>query len=395
MNNLIDAFKIALGIFKSKTETFDSKEEEVYKLWSKDPANKRFIDEITSNHRIKEKIGLYDSADKEAVWAKTLDRISIDKKSNYHIDFWNRGRRIAAILVIGLLISMGVSTLMLLNQNEQTEFAHFLPGSSKAILIMEDGKQINLNSNDQEVSSSNGFLLRSKQSILDYMSQSKLHTVIEEEIKMHTLIVPLGGEYRVSLSDGTKVWMNSASTLKYPVLFTGETREVELVGEAYFEVSKGDKEFRIKSGEAQIIVLGTSFNLRSYPDDDNITTTLVTGKVKMNVGEKELDLTPGLQGRYHKVDKSFTAKPVNVKESIAWKDGVFYFEEETLEEILKQYGRWYDMKVKFENSALKSKTYTGVFKKDDAIEVFFDMVSETSDISFEAKGDTIIIKNQK
>ncbi|MFD2033666.1 FecR family protein [Belliella marina] len=395
MKNSKQSFKVALNIFKSISGLGSEREKDEFNEWVKNPANKKLFGEISSKESVRNKMELYDTADKDAVWSKTIGRITVSDSTVPQKTFWTGLRKIAAVVAIGLLVGLGVSTLVFLNDDGKTEFAQFVPGTRKAILIMEDGKQFNLNSNEQEVLASNGFKVKSVQSVLDYFVDESELEEDGKETKMHTLIVPIGGEYTVSLSDGTKVWMNSASTLRYPMVFTGDSREVELIGEAYFEVAKDQKEFRIRSGEVAVKVLGTSFNLRSYPDDDVIATTLVTGKVNMAVGDEQLDLTPGTQGNYHKVKKTFNVRKVHVKESIAWKNGMFYFEEVALEEILKQYGRWYDLKVVFEDNALKAKRFTGIFKKDETIEEFFEMVKETSDITFEAREDTVFIKNQK
>ena len=178
----------------------------------------------------------------------------------------------------------------------------------------------------------------------------------------------------VQLSDGTKVWLNSDSQLKYPINFiSGETRQVELVyGEAYFDVSpriehKG-ADFKVYQNKQEIQVLGTEFNIKAYKDETNIYTTLVEGKVAVSFEEYTQDLVPNQQSIVNLNNSKLIVATVNIYNEISWKEGIFSFEEKSLKEIMKVLSRWYDMDVVFKNKMIEDEEFIGVLGKDQNIE---------------------------
>lgn len=263
-------------------------------------------------------------------------------------------------------------------------------GTDKAILTLEDGSNVILEKGQAYVSeniSGNG---------KEIIYENRLHNT--KNIGYNYLTIPRGGQYFVKLSDGTQVWLNSDSKLKYPVQFVdGETRVVELLyGEAYFDVSPSaehrNSKFKVFTGDHEIEVLGTEFNINAYKDESEIYTTLVEGKVSVNSGILHKQLIPGEQSKYNKIDKAIKVSKTDVYNEVSWKRGTFSFKGKPIKDIMNVLSRWYDFEVYFENESLKKKTFGGVFSKDQRIEDILMMFENTNKISFEISGKTITVK---
>ncbi|RTE55477.1 FecR family protein [Arenibacter aquaticus] len=264
-------------------------------------------------------------------------------------------------------------------------------GSDKATLTLEDGSQIVLGKGNayetQNVHSSGEKIVYREDS-----SNS------EKEV-YNFLTIPRGGQFHLVLSDGTEVWLNSESQLKYPVYFKkGKTREVELVyGEGYFAVSpstehEGSK-FVVSNQSQEIEVLGTEFNMKAYKGDINIYTTLVEGKVVVSTTNGKRELLPSQQANLNLNDNSMDIASVNVYNEISWKDGVFSFRRKPLGEIMTVLSRWYDMDVVFENPDLEKAGFNGVLDKDQNIEDILNTIKNFKVIKdYEIINKTILLK---
>jgi len=263
-------------------------------------------------------------------------------------------------------------------------------GSKKAVLILERGRKVNLEeSTDSVFKETDGTLiLKNAASELVYNNASSAKSKeIYNQIK-----IPRGGEYSLVLADGTKVWLNSESSLRYPVQFVGNMRKVELTGEAYFEVTHNlNKPFIIQSHDTEIKVLGTSFNVSSYDDDEYIATTLVEGSVEVScLGNKEL-LKPGFQARVKRGGNRFKVEKVNADLYTSWKDGVFRFNNQSLEEICYQLSRWYNVEFFFTDHKYRELRFTGAAKKNKSLDFALGMIEKMADVHFAIKDDKIIV----
>ena len=206
------------------------------------------------------------------------------------------------------------------------------------------------------------------------------------------LDIPRKGEYRLVLADGTRVWLNSESSLKYPVAFQGNERKVYLEGEAYFEVSKDEhKPFTVVTGESSIRVLGTSFNVRAYADEAQLCATLVEGKVRLSHAQQSLILSPDEQGVVTLASGKLEKRKVDASLYTVWKDGRFVFENQTLEEIMNTLSRWYDVKVFYTNEQVKQAMFNGNLKRYDDFDQIVKMLELTGVAHFKINGETIII----
>lgn len=264
-------------------------------------------------------------------------------------------------------------------------------GTDKATLTLEDGSVVELkngNTFQTQNASSNG------KEIVYKAGEQK-----QTKIAYNYLTIPRGGQFFIKLSDGTQVWLNSESQLKYPVAFVdGAIRQVELVyGEAYFDVSpstlhKGSK-FKVYNKSQEVEVIGTEFNIKAYKDEANVYTTLVEGKVAVSTANGKQKLIPNQQLNLNLKTNTSILNSVDVYNEIAWKEGVFSFKRKSLEDIMKVLSRWYDLEVKFANPQLKKSGFNGIVGKDQKIEDILETIKSYGVIKeYEIKNKTVVLK---
>lgn len=262
------------------------------------------------------------------------------------------------------------------------------PGVNKAMLTLSNGKKIELSSNSHQISLNQDGVSISKTTdgILTYHKLKEIRIIATNKLE-----TPRGGQYRVTLPDGTKVWLNAASKLIYPTAFIGNERKVQLSGEAYFEVAKNrSKPFRIISNNQTVEVLGTHFNINAYPDDKSTKTTLLEGSVKIyKAGQSKL-LKPGQVSTVDPTGIEINA--ADTERNIAWKNNEFIFNGETLESIMKIVCRWYDVEVNYAGPPDQTK-YWGVVSRSKNISAVLKMLESTGRINFKIKGRRIIVMN--
>ena len=264
-------------------------------------------------------------------------------------------------------------------------------GGSRAVLIMEQGERIDLGTvTTDTMLNKKGVRIR-----LD-SSRSVTYEQVEEvpvKDEYNTIVVPRRGEYRLVLADGSKVYLNSESELRFPVVFTGGERRVYLSGEAFFEVAPdAEKPFIVEANDVDVRVLGTRFNVNAYIPDRAIRTTLVSGKVRVSdrSGEESAILAPGQQAVWQ--EGHFSTRNVDVSAFTAWIDGKFYFEEgATLEEIAEQLQRWYDIDFIFSSGRVKQFVFAGMIKKEYTANEIFSIIEKTTRVKFTVNGRTVVV----
>lgn len=218
----------------------------------------------------------------------------------------------------------------------------------------------------------------------------------EDTMGWNTIIVPERGEYFVTLTDGTRVWMNSASKLEFPVRFAENCREVHLEGEAYFEVTPDtQKPFLVNMGEKQVRVLGTSFNVMAYPEDNKTEVALLQGKVSFDVAGKVFVLNPGEIATAERVKGEVMIRKGDVATIIAWKSGVFNFEDMDLVELTVKLSRWYGVDFVFEDMAAKELRFSGAVTKYRSLDYVLDMIAQTTNVEFIENQEKIIIRTRE
>lgn len=247
------------------------------------------------------------------------------------------------------------------------------PGKNKAILTLSTGKQVVLDDSQKTVISDAGVEIEKVAGQLIYGKT--------DIVAFNTMTTPKGGQYKIVLPDGTQVWLNAASSITYPTVFTNNERRVSVTGEVYFEVTKNAAlPFRVKlSDDSEIQVLGTNFNVNSYADEPAMKTTLIEGSVRIN----NSILRPGEAYTNGKVIKA------NTEEAVAWKNGLFIFHKTDLQSVMRQLARWYDVEVKYEGP-VRARTFSGKIGRDLSLEDLLDGLKRT-DVHFRIKGKTIIV----
>lgn len=226
-----------------------------------------------------------------------------------------------------------------------TPYVHVMPGSSKAVLTLADGTTVELDSSGNQVLQQGNTQAKQSHGNLSYSGNTATGA-----IAYNTLRTPRGGQFRLKLPDGTTVWLNAASALKYPVAFNKKERTVEVNGEAYFEiVQDANRPFTVKvSDGSSVEVLGTQFNISAYPDDHHSATTLLEGAVRVNKGRNTAMLKPGQQAIVSTSGEVTIHQQPNTEKIIAWKNGLFNFENASLQEVMKELERWYNIEVVYE-----------------------------------------------
>lgn len=322
------------------------------------------------------------------------NNIETRKSQNYILKRrLSRLSQIAAVLMIGIVGGWFYGNRVKeLPPIESHRLTPIVPGHRHAELTLADGSKIALDSS-VVVKEEEGSLIKTASSpVLDYSSVTKER----QEIVYNTISVPYGGEYRLILADGTEVWLNSGSSLKYPVVFRGEKREVILEGEAYFDVTKSAIPFIVKTFDLEIQVLGTSFNMSAYGNDDLVMTTLVEGRVKVvnNHDDQQYEIKPGHILTYSKRMDQMMLEVCDTDVYTSWIKGKFKFRDMRLEDIMKKLNRWYDCQVEFKEAQLKELRFSGAAEKDHPIEYVLEMIRAVTEVDFEIDKTTILVKSR-
>ena len=271
------------------------------------------------------------------------------------------------------------------NLPAEEQIAH---GKIKAQLFLSNGTKCDLGENDcllNEGQVASGGKLQYENNAGE----------LEEEVKYNVLVVPRGGEYTLVLSDGTIVNLNSESELKYPVLFTGDTRTVWVSGEAYFEVAEDAAHpFMVETAGVKIKVLGTGFNVMAYPGDAESAVTLVHGKVGIQTDRQQLVLQPDEQYVYQSETHRGTVRKVDVTQYISWKEGILNFDKMPLDELARKLSRWYDVEFFFTSEQLKQLKFSGAFKKYNDLHYVLNIIEELTDVQFAVNNRTVIVNKK-
>lgn len=264
------------------------------------------------------------------------------------------------------------------------------PGGNKAILTLADGTQIPLDSsgNGNLAQQGNTTVIKLDSGQLAYRSAA---VQTPGNILYNTITTPRGGQFRITLPDGSQVWLNASSSLRYPTAFVGDERKVELSGEAYFEVAKkAGMPFRIGMKAMEVEVLGTHFNIMAYDEEDMIRTTLLEGAVKVSNDGNSKRLLPGQQARVHKTDgKMDVQQDVNTAAAIAWKNGLTQFDGQDLKAAMQMIARWYNVEVEYRSTA--PIHFRGVIPRNVPVSEVLGMMERTGEVHFSITGNKIIV----
>lgn len=289
----------------------------------------------------------------------------------------------AAVLLVGLVSS----ALLLLTGEPRQELSRaeiIPPGSPKATLTLADGSRVDITPEQPTALQKDGVNILSEGGTLSYSVEEPSQSTVYHELK-----IPAGGEFHFVLGDGTQVWLNAGTTLRYPAGMTGKERRLYLCGEAYFDVKKDGRRFLVDTEAGTIEVLGTEFGVTGYADEDRLTATLLTGKIRFTTRNGDsIHLSPGEQ-IVTLSDGRTLKQRVNAEEFVGWKDGLYVFREKPLKEIMNTFERWYDVSVVYGDEAIGERRFTGNVRRYDNINVFLEALSATREVGYRIEGSTI------
>lgn len=391
MKGLFQSFHIAQLILKSFRENLSNLETEELASWlSSSPKNRESYENWKQNDLAGKKL-LAEQLHPEKGWQKLESKIVFRKKTIY-----SRLLKYAAAALV--ILTIGILALSRYTQNSMplvAENCTFEPGSAKAVLILESGEQMELaNGQNLYLRKDSCIQLNNNNNILK-VEISGLQKNLPESYS--TLSVPKGGEYQLVLSDGSKIWLNSDTKLRFPDRFNGNQRVVYLEGEAYFEVAPNAKmPFIVTVRNMKVEVLGTKFDVKAYKEDRMIYTTLLSGCVEtsnLQSGQSVI-LHPNEQCLFDATKQQMKKRFVDAATFIGWKDGRFIFENEPLEEIMKQLCRWYNVEVTYQSPELAKYCFTGNTGRFDQLSSLLYLIEKTYPISFSINGNSIEVRKR-
>lgn len=294
-------------------------------------------------------------------------------------------------MAASVAIFLGITLALWKYSNPSTDFIPY-PLNEQVILTLSDGRQIEVAHLDEslQLEGASVSVDAGKKQLVYVGDSCRSDSVFEESY--NELSVPQGCEYCLELSDHTKVWLNAASSLRYPMFFSGDTRTVYLSGEAYFEVSHSEeKPFIVKSGEHILTVLGTKFNITAYEGEEVIRTTLAEGKVAVEVGQQCIELAPGEQLRYEKREGKMNVAQVDVGRALSWREGYIVFDGLSLADILQVLSRWYGVEFDIRAAHLKDIVFEGGVSKYKDLRKILEVLEQTGEVEFHSNNGKYIV----
>ena len=377
-------------LFKQKIgELSDAEQRELNHWTNENSVSKDVVDELQNEALFAKELKHYTRFDEHSALVQFKQEV-INKKKATLISLWKYAAA-AVIVLLGIAVGVRYIDFRPWTSNSGEQYT-IVPGSSKATLVFENGERIAL------LESQDGIVFGDSIYYGDGMAVTKANPA-----QWVTVVTPKGGEYRLTLADGTNVWLNSDTQFKYQIGQMGAERKVFLNGEAYFEVkrqqrlgkSKGTDSyipFLVVSGQQEIKVLGTSFNVMAYHTEQRLETTLLEGKVsvyrKNNNNDPETVLLPGQQASWH--GGVLSVKKVDIEPYVAWKSGRFVFESQRLADIMRTLERWYDIEVDFEKSK-EDILFTGSMDRNTSFKEILDKIGGTGQVSFRVEGRRVIV----
>ncbi|MEN8118843.1 MAG: FecR family protein [Bacteroidota bacterium] len=386
-----DNKKIINQFAKLQDESISQEEMDNLSEWAnKHYTNKALLDKMQDPDAYKKWLKELEIINKESAWMHINKVVKPQEKRKIYLTLLPYA---ATVLLALLLSSLVYYTVFYKHTIEQIAVESETIPTRKAELKLSNGNIVLLGSDVGRIKENDGSFINKDSLVVSYIADNN---TIEKQTLINEINVLRGNEYQLQLSDGTKVWINSMSSVKFPVQFTGSTREVEINGEVYFEVKhNASKPFIVHTPEYDITVLGTAFNVSCYNDDATLHTTLLEGKVRIkhnNESKETIELVPDQQYVYDKTYHKGKLKNVYASDYVSWVNGYVQFEDETLGQIFRELERWYDIEVHFENEQLKSECYTGLLPRYEKVDIILNMMERVSNVNFEINDKKIIIK---
>lgn len=315
--------------------------------------------------------------------------ISMRRQKTKRLYFYRFSWVAAALIVITTAVYFYLSPMPVPVKKQELVGGKPLPiDNGKAILTLDDGSQIMLDHIDNGVLANQGGVTVRKEKGSELIYDVAKKDDSNFSVKYNSISIPFGSEYRLVLPDGSKVWLNAVSSIRFPVVFNGTERRVEISGEAYFEVIKDtSKPFRVIANGTEIEVLGTHFNVNAY--SSNVNTTLLSGSVKLKTSKKEALLKPGQSG-LSQSNGSFKVFEADIEAAIAWKEGFFVFHDESVKQIMEKISRWYNVDVNYVGDA-GNKLFYGKISRSYQLEELLKNIEITGLVHFKIEGRRVTV----
>jgi ferric-dicitrate binding protein FerR (iron transport regulator) len=314
--------------------------------------------------------------------------------------FFMQWRKVAAAAIF---VIVSAAVLVIVNKQKRDSaivkepakpVEPILPGGNKAILTLNDGTVILLDEAKTGTLAQQGDIAVSKTDDGRIIYSTTTQNQPVTRVKYNTITTPKGGQYQVILPDGTKVWLNAASSIYFPTSFKERQRTVSITGEVYFEVAHNPKQpFIVSAGKTSVQVLGTHFNIMAYGNEEVVKTTLVEGLVKISDNGRTATLHPGEQLQLNE-NQFKVIRQADVEAELAWKNGLFYFKDAGIQTIMKQAERWYNISVKYEGE-IPEKQFNGKVSRNVKLSELMEIFSFYDDMNCTIEGNTVIIKEKK
>ena len=381
------SFDIAALIYKSFQEELSEMESRELQSWREEKAsNEDLYQELRNHPGALSKMEVYQRFDSKKAWSSIQGKLEETKVVPMYDKVW----RYAAAVLLPVLMA---GAIFYFTQYEQDPLAGIdeviVPGAEQAILILADGSKVDLTTSQSSKAINQGSVKITNESSSLHYAADTIDTEVQQ-VAYNELQTPKGGTYQLQLADGTKITLNAASSIRYPVSFTDSTRTVYLAGEAFFDVTKIGKPFIVKSESQQVRVLGTQFNVMAYADELVVETTLVEGKVQVESNLERQILMPGEQSTLKQ--QKLSVQEVSTDNYTSWMSGKFQFKNSSMEEVMKRLARWYDFAYEFENEEAKDLHFTGRIDNQQQISAILKMLEVTTAVNFEFNDDQIIIQ---
>ncbi|RPD38113.1 FecR family protein [Chitinophaga barathri] len=398
---------LVLGFLRGE---LSAQEQEELDAWvAASPENRAFFDSLTVDDSLHRKLAAYALADEEQGWQRFAakyfpgslnvpgprpdnagsgvqeggETAETPLRTIRSRNRWWMAAAAIAVLVLG--------TWMFLPRKQQPAVAvqqvnDVMPGSNKAILTLADGTTISLDSSGNQVIAQQGAAVKQTGGLLEYEPGEKGAGNV-----YNTLRTPRGGQFRIALPDGSAVWLNAESSLRFPVAFSGPERKVEMTGEAYFEVKQDAAHpFTVQvTPQTAVTVLGTHFNINAYTNEPGISATLLEGAVQVTAGNDSRRLSPGQQARVNSSGQITVLQQVDTEEAIGWKNEIFYFRDADIQSVMRQLERWYDVEVEY-RGAVPSRRFQGEIQRNLKLSDVLEGLRSTG-IGFSIEGKKIVV----
>jgi transmembrane sensor len=396
------SFRIASLINRWRQDELNEEQiKELFEWVDSSEKNRKLFEELNSETYIKLVVEKLRKTDTESALKRVQARIEASSNPKKHARFTEKQMLSAAALIL-LLFSIG--GWLWWNQKHPFEITHahlnsgrfrndVAPGTDKAVLVLADGSRIELDSANNGTLSmqGNSKVLKTASGQLSYaLAPDPRFSMANQTLLFNTVSIPRGGQYQLTMTDGTRIWMNAASSIHFPVWFPNSERKVELKGEAYFEVAHDpSKPFKVEVNGMEIKVTGTHFNVEAYDDENSIKTTLLEGAVRISKNNTSRLLKPGQQALVNSLGEISLAKKPDIEEAVAWKNGIFHFNGTGIAAIMRQVSRWYDVDIIYDANIPDS--FVAEIPRDLPVSELLKLLELTGLVHFKIEGKKITV----